>query len=64
MEMFDAVGRNNVTRRTSAGCLMLAVPVLLLNAGTAAAQTPPDTTGAEQQAEGLESIVVTARRRE
>ncbi|HEU5133818.1 MAG TPA: TonB-dependent receptor [Steroidobacteraceae bacterium] len=50
MEMFDA-------RR----CLAFAC--LLVHCGLAAAQTPPDTTGAEAQADVLDSIVVTARRR-
>ncbi|HYJ42269.1 MAG TPA: TonB-dependent receptor plug domain-containing protein, partial [Steroidobacteraceae bacterium] len=64
MEMFGATSRSITKRHKIAGCLTLAMPVLLLNAGPAAAQTPPDTTGAEPEAEGLEAIVVTARRRE
>jgi len=62
--MFGATSRSITKRHKIAGCLTLAMPVLLLNAGPAAAQTPPDTTGAEPEAEGLEAIVVTARRRE
>jgi len=41
----------------------LAFTCLLLLCGAAAAQAPPDTSGAEPQADALESIVVTARRR-
>jgi len=42
---------------------MLAIPMLMIAAGTAVAQTPPPATEGEEVAEGLESIVVTARRR-
>jgi iron complex outermembrane receptor protein len=49
--------------RTPAGLLKLASTCLLIHCGTAAALTPPATAGAEQEAETIESIVVTARRR-
>ena len=57
----DANSRNHKTRRSSASCLVLASPLLLINAGTAIAQTPPPAESAE--AESLEEIFVTARRR-
>jgi iron complex outermembrane receptor protein len=64
MKMFDDSGRTNKTRLSSAGCLMLAMPCLMVFAGTAAAQAPPPpAAGSEEIAEGLESIIVTARRR-
>jgi iron complex outermembrane recepter protein len=61
MEMFDASGRKNKQRRMSASSAMLAIPSLL--AGTALAQTPTPAATAEVEAETIESIVVTARRR-
>src|SRR5688500_12203343 len=61
MEMFDASSRKNKTRRMSASCVMLALPSVFL--GTAIAQTPP-AAPAEADAETIESIVITARRRE
>src|SRR5688500_7989685 len=61
MEMFDASSRKNKTRRMSASCVMLALPSVFL--GTAIAQTPP-AAAADADAETIESIVITARRRE
>jgi iron complex outermembrane receptor protein len=61
MEMFDASGRKNQQRRISASSALLAIPSLL--AGTALAQTPTPAATTESEAETLESIVVTARRR-
>jgi iron complex outermembrane recepter protein len=63
MEMFDASSRKNKTRRMSASCVMLALPSVFLATGTAVAQTPP-AAAAETEAETIESIVITARRRE
>ena len=64
MEMFDASSRNLYKRRSLAACIRLALPIFLITAGNAGAQTPAATGAEEAQAEGLESIVVTARRRE
>jgi iron complex outermembrane receptor protein len=50
MRTFDALSRK------------IAASVLLINAGTAVAQAPPPT-GGEAEAEAIESILVTARRR-
>jgi len=63
MEMFDASSRV-YQRRSLAACIRLALPILLITAGNAGAQTPTEASADEQQAEGLESIIVTARRRE
>ena len=64
MEMFDASGRDNETRRSSASWLTLAIPCLLIIAGTAVAQAPPaPSLPTEAEAETIEAIVVTARRR-
>jgi iron complex outermembrane receptor protein len=63
MEMFTGPSRNTEARRTSASVLMLATPLLLMNAGSAVAQTTP-APESEADAETLESIVVTARRRQ
>ena len=45
------------------GSKLAIIGMLTVCGAAATAQTPPDNTGAEAQAEGLESIVVTARRR-
>ncbi|HEY6123023.1 MAG TPA: hypothetical protein VIV63_00110, partial [Steroidobacteraceae bacterium] len=65
MEMFDASGRINEARHSSASGFTLAIPLLFIITGTAVAQTPPPPPPAESEAEaeGLEAIVVTARRR-
>jgi iron complex outermembrane receptor protein len=63
MEMFDASSRINEKRRSSASSFTLAIPFLLIIAGTAVAQAPPPPPDGEAAAEGLEAIVVTARRR-
>src|SRR5512134_1339756 len=63
MEMFHGSSRNNEAQRSSASCLTLAIPLLLMNAGSAVAQTTP-APESQADAETLESIVVTARRRE
>jgi iron complex outermembrane receptor protein len=63
MGTFDANSRNSKTRRSSASSLLLASPLLLINAGTAVAQTPPPAESAESAGETLEEIFVTARRR-
>src|SRR6187401_3646576 len=64
MEMFDASSRDINKRHSLAASIRLALPIFLITAGNAGAQTPTATGAEEQQAEGLESIVVTARRRE
>jgi len=61
--MFDATSRKITKRRSFATSLSIAMPILLISAGTADAQTSP-ASEPESQAEGLDSIVVTARRRE
>jgi iron complex outermembrane recepter protein len=61
MEMFDAHDDKSCKRRSTAKWLALGLPCLLLQPGLGIAQTPPDT--AETEAEAIESILVTARRR-
>ncbi len=61
MEMFDAHDDKSCRRRSTAKWLALGLPCLLLQPGFGIAQTPPDT--AETEAEAIESILVTARRR-
>jgi len=64
MEMFDARDRDNETRQQLSGWLTLAFPFLLFHWGIASAQAPQDAKpGAAEEAEAIESIVVTARRR-
>ncbi len=63
MEMFDASSRKNRTRRSATSSLMLAISLLLITAGTAISQTPAPAAGGEAEAETIESIVITARRR-
>jgi iron complex outermembrane receptor protein len=63
MEMFTGPSRNTEARLSSARFLVLAIPLLLINAGSAVAQTTP-APESDANAETLESIVVTARRRE
>jgi iron complex outermembrane recepter protein len=58
--MFD--DRRVPMRHSTARRLSLALPCLALCAGTAVAQAPPET-GTEAEAEAIESIIVTARRR-
>jgi iron complex outermembrane receptor protein len=62
MEMFDASCRTNETRRSSANWLVLVCSCLLIN-GTATAQAPPEQGEPSAEAETIEAIVVTARRR-
>jgi iron complex outermembrane receptor protein len=62
MELFDDNGRVNETRRFKAGRLSLASFTMISFTGIAAAQTPPDTPAADD-AEAIESVIVTARRR-
>ncbi|MES1263210.1 MAG: TonB-dependent receptor plug domain-containing protein, partial [Peristeroidobacter soli] len=62
--MFDASSRESNKRHSLAACIRLALPILMVAAGNAGAQTPTNTDADEPQAEGIESIVVTARRRE
>ena len=62
MELFDASCRTNETRRSSASWLMLVCSCLIIN-GTATAQTPPAQGEVSVEAETIEAIVVTARRR-
>ncbi len=61
MEMFDAHDDKSCRRRSTAKWLALGLPCLLLQPGFGIAQTLPDT--AETEAEAIESILVTARRR-
>jgi iron complex outermembrane recepter protein len=63
MELFEHHGRVNETRSLKAGRLSLASFTLLTFTGVSAAQTPPETSSAEE-AETIESVIVTARRRE
>ena len=63
MESFGALDREIATRRSSAGWLTLAFACFLIHGGTAGAQAPPDKTGTESEAETIDAIVVTARRR-
>jgi iron complex outermembrane recepter protein len=62
MEMFDDRARASDARTSKAGRLSLASFTLLSLTGVSTAQTPPEA-GADD-AETLESVIVTARRRE
>ncbi|MES1263168.1 MAG: Plug domain-containing protein, partial [Peristeroidobacter soli] len=62
MELFDDHGRVNEMRRFKAGRLSLASFTMISFTGMAAAQTPPATPAADE-AEAIESVIVTARRR-
>ncbi len=62
MELFDVYGRANEARTLKAGRLSLASFTLLTFTGVGAAQTPPQPAGTED-AEAIESVIVTARRR-
>jgi iron complex outermembrane receptor protein len=61
MEFFDAEDRAIESRHRSASWLTLVCAVLLIHGGAAIAQAPPDKP--ESDAESIEAIVVTARRR-
>jgi iron complex outermembrane receptor protein len=61
MEMFEDRGRAIETRRLKASRLSLASFTALTLSGVSSAQTPPES-GA-QEAEAIESVIVTARRR-
>jgi iron complex outermembrane receptor protein len=62
MELFEVHGRANEARTLKAGRLSLASVTLLTFSGVSAAQTPPDTATTDD-AEAIESVIVTARRR-
>jgi iron complex outermembrane recepter protein len=61
MELFDDKGRNEA-RHLKAGRLTLASFTAISLTGIATAQTPPDKPAADE-AETIESVIVTARRR-
>jgi iron complex outermembrane recepter protein len=61
MEMFDASGRASEARRLTAGRLSLASFTIFTLSGVSSAQAPPEA--GSEEAETIESVIVTARRR-
>jgi iron complex outermembrane receptor protein len=63
MEMFENRDRAIEARHLKAGPLSLAIFTTLSFAGISAAQTPADRAAGDADAEAIESVIVTARRR-